>query len=166
MSGREEELDRILLTLAAYFRYQLSEGDVKLYHRGLEDLAVEDIKRASLEVIKTGRFFPKIAELRELAAPPVLALEDQAQVQAGLVLQAARDYGINRQPLFGDHITRALLRGRFSWRAICDLTSKEQTWFVKEFIQAYRAYGTAGEAPLQLEAPGPSIAKLLKGIGG
>jgi hypothetical protein len=167
MSGnRVEEIDKMLLTLSAYFRYPLTEGDINLYHRGLEDLAVERIRDACFQILKTGRFFPKITELRELAAPPVMALEDQAQVQAGLVLQKAREHGLNHQPLFGDPITRALLRGRFSWRSICDLTSKEQTWFVKEFIQAYRAYGTAGEAPLQLEAPGPSIAKLLKGIGG
>ena len=62
-----------LALLTAAFSKELPKPTVRIYLTALEDLSPEFLLRACDEIIKTSKFFPTIAEIRETA----MRLDDQ-----------------------------------------------------------------------------------------
>jgi hypothetical protein len=93
---RAEDFDRFseaLIVLAEAFDVRLSAARINLYFEGLSDRGWPAVETAFGQALRTCKFFPKIAELRELAAGG--SHEDQAEhawSQFWLVLQRFGTY--------------------------------------------------------------------------
>lgn len=61
----------LLLTVAAAVDRELPEDRVTIYFAAMGDLELDQVRHACAAAIKTLRFFPTVAELRELATPYV-----------------------------------------------------------------------------------------------
>jgi len=88
-SQRRATSGAILQRLAAAFPSQnsITADTLKVYIESLSDYSPEVLAQAAQEWIRTGKFFPKVAELREIAdriakqsraEPDVLALPEYA----------------------------------------------------------------------------------------
>lgn len=72
------EFGDLLKALAAAYREEVDEATTAGYLLTLSDLPIERIKAAVVEAMRTKRFFPKAAELREIAQA---AIDREASVR-------------------------------------------------------------------------------------
>ena len=80
----------ILHGLGEIYGESVSPLRAELYFRALDDLSLEDVKRAANLHTRRCKFFPKPAELREAVAGPV---EDRAELAWSEVRALVRRYG-------------------------------------------------------------------------
>lgn len=133
-----DSFGRIIVTLAeAYPSTRLTEAQVRLYYRALEDLSAEQVGAACLRTVQELKYFPTIAELRTFVAASV---DDAALLAWGGLTRAAREVGSYESLDVEDPAAAAALLHAFgSWAAFCEtddgpaLTQKRQ-----EFLAAYR----------------------------
>jgi len=146
---RKQDLHRIasaLLGLGEVFDKQLSETLVDLYVKALDGLTAEQIEQAAGKAITSCKWFPKPVELRELAGGTEQAsLEDLAEVQADIAVEAIDRVGPYRSITFEDPVTTAVIRQRFGgWENWCCQPPGEIKWSRKDFVKAYLAYSRSG----------------------
>ncbi len=96
----EPEFRRSVETLAMNFNKALTPQFVNLMLRGLEDLPLEAFKRGCLKALKTAKFFPTVAELRELTAEAVAEAKVEAAWDASRALPAKTEWD-TRKPEVG-----------------------------------------------------------------
>lgn len=66
MANGTDILD-VLGTLVDYFAVEPNDAQLRLYVRALSDLTGAELQAAADEYIKTGKWFPKVSELRDIA---------------------------------------------------------------------------------------------------
>lgn len=146
---RQQNLQRIasaLLGLGEIYDKQLSETMIELYVKALDGLTASQIEQAATKAIATCKWFPKPVELRELAGGTEQAsLDDLAEVQADIAIDAIDRVGPYRSITFEDPITTAVIRQRFGgWENWCCQPPGELKWSRKDFVKAYLAYARSG----------------------
>ncbi len=119
---------RCMIILEKYFEKTLGDAEddsiKQLYFDGLSDLSIEEIEQATRRAIATLRFFPKIAELRELVEG---TKEDRAAIAWESALQAHRKAGAWSSVIFSDAATGEALKTVFGgWVEFCE--SVHQVW--------------------------------------
>ena len=93
---REQDFDRFsegLIVLAEAFDVKLSAARINLYFEGLSDLDWSHVEAAFTQVLRTCKFFPRVAEIREIVAggsPEELA--EHAWRQLWLALERCGTY--------------------------------------------------------------------------
>lgn len=142
------EILQAIANLAMAFERDISEDRMKIYLEDLKDLPVDRVLAAIRQARRTCKFFPSIAELRELAGSGEnkQALEDQAALAWDRLRCLRRGY---RHEALACPITKKcwLALGGTNGFAVWDYEAQEQ-WKRKEFISLYLAYArTAGRSP-------------------
>lgn len=80
----EHGFAQLLAALATVFDKELGEELVGVYFKALEDMPLEDLATATKRAIRECKFFPRPAELRELAGTGLSSAEVYARVVAVL----------------------------------------------------------------------------------
>ena len=62
------EFDKALATMAVAMRENITEDVLDIYFSALRDLEIKTVANAIISLSKTAKFFPKVGEIRELAA--------------------------------------------------------------------------------------------------
>lgn len=124
------------------FGKESSEFLVDIYYKQLCDYPEKDVLGAISTAIGTLRWFPKPVELTELiTGESHLSIEDKAQAQALLVVDAIRRHGAYASVRFEDPVTTRTVQGLYgTWPKACELREEAVKWFVKDFVATYKAY--------------------------
>jgi len=114
-----QEFVKIMAPLIELFEKTMTTPMWGIYFEALQDLGRESIALAVARAIRECRFFPKPAELRELAGDG-LSLNDRAELALSVVRRAAREIPDQHSITFPPPINAAIeaMGGRekvFSW---------------------------------------------------
>ncbi len=146
---------------------RISPLSLELSYQALKKYSLEQITGAVSTLLISHRFntMPTIADIAETIdqAEGKVAIDDQAEVQAGEVLNHLRRYGAGTTPMFSDPITRELMRGRWqygSWAR--NVLESDLKWWRHEFVRAYKAHHVAGAGAF-LPAGG-KLSKIAQGV--
>lgn len=136
-----EETVKALAVLFEAFRATATEGTYRAYLLGLEDVPVPNLKRAVVDAIKTGKFCPTVAELRELAG--VANGQQRAELAFAALDRAIANHGGYRSVSFDDPLINAVVRSLGGWTRVCDMHPEEfAKWYRKEFLATYERMST------------------------
>jgi hypothetical protein len=139
----------IIMALFSNYATQISRRtaeDVAIaletYVIGLEDLSVEDARAAVNRAIKTMKWLPNVAELRELVVSTTMTTARKTGAEAwGDVMKAIGKYGRNRVPGVSFEFTDALVArvvDSLGWADLCnDDDAAARASSRKRFIEAY-----------------------------
>lgn len=141
--------------LAEAFGRLATEVTFRAYIAGLEGLTVEQIETGVNRALKTCKFMPTPAELRELSGE--LRANDRA-VKAWIVFEkAVTRIGSYKTVSFDDVVINAVVRSLGGWVHCCAMPTREfDTFLRKKFTDAYESLYRSGvgeeeAAPLQGE---------------
>lgn len=144
----------VALLAEAYGRLA-TEVTFRAYIAGLEGLTVEQIETGVNRALKTCKFMPTPAELRELSGE--LRANDRA-VKAWIVFEkAVTRIGSYKTVSFDDVVINAVVRSLGGWVHCCAMPTREfDTFLRKKFTDAYESLYRSGvgeeeAAPLQGE---------------
>lgn len=120
--ANEADVLRVLALLgASYPNFELRDDTGEVYCRLLADLPCEALEAAAIQHVAENRFFPTVAELREVAERIIgygdrrpTALEAWGEVKENMVHS---DY--TRMPEFSNPITVRVLRSMGWWYNLC-----------------------------------------------
>lgn len=131
-----KEFCSIMVGLTENFGGKLTENGLLLKFEALKCYSLMEIKEAAVVLVKEKKInrMPNVAEFIDVIEAKD---EDLAELEASNILKMVRSLGAYRCPIHKDPVTRELFTSRFLWREVCALTSKELTWFIKEFKSAY-----------------------------
>lgn len=110
------------------------------YWQALRDLPIEAVETAARRAMGECRFFPKPAELRELAGGQTPAL--RAAEAFSHARKAISAHGRNRSVDFDDPIIPAVIRAlRGTWLGWCNSHSEDlDTFLQRDFVRLYVEY--------------------------
>ena len=145
------EFLQVIAALAATFRQEASEALIEGYWLGLEDLDVRAVKGAAVQAMRTSKFMPAVAELRELAG--VLSPADRAVLAWNAVERARALHGYYHSVDFDDPVINATIRTMGGWMAFEErFDSDDAKWIRQDFERTYAALCRSGIGP-DLAAP-------------
>lgn len=146
---------------------EITDDVVRLYSKALKDFTIDDIEGAGVKILQSWEYnrMPPVAVILKHLRGESQPIEDKATVIANEIVAHLKHYGAGKFPdLHGDKIATHLMTRRWPYREWgSQLVNSEAHWWVKEFIEAYRAYQET-DVPVQIEAPA-EFKKLLEGIG-
>lgn len=132
------EFRQRLVGLAEVYDVKLSPQRVAIYFEALRDLAWPDVARALGEAVKTSKFLPRPAELRQLAVGDVEDRTEQAWMVLRTAMRQAGSYAsiATADPALGEAIVSVF----GSWPAACQVELSPEMWASKrkEFGRVYR----------------------------
>lgn len=129
--------------MAEAFGRQATDVTFRAYIAGLEGLTVEQIESGVNRALKSCKFMPAPAELRELAGE--LKGQDRA-VKAWLAFEkAVARIGGYKTVSFDDVVINATVRSIGGWQHCCTMSAHEfDTFLRKKFIDAYDSLYRSG----------------------
>lgn len=158
--------DAFAVGLAALARALGGKVDAQvteLYYVALQDLDEQAWQRATARALRELKFFPRPAELRELAGEH--SSNDRVIAAWTEAMTAAASVGGWSSVDFEDPAINAAVRSMGGWIRFCGRSSDELERFGrKNFEQAYRAY--AKSCTEEAAAPLPGLAALGNGAQG
>ncbi|KKN29886.1 hypothetical protein LCGC14_0839640 [marine sediment metagenome] len=142
--NEEPDFTEVIAALAATFRQEATQAVYLGYWMGLRDLALEDVKRAAIRAMRTSKFMPAVAELRELAGemlPEHRAVKAWAAFKEGL-----RQHGYYQSVSFDDGLINATVRNLGGWMPLLERLDSEEDekWIRKDFEWVYKAFAISG----------------------
>jgi hypothetical protein len=157
-----------LIALATAFRETLTPECLAIYVESLSDLSDDQVRQAVGRAIRELKFFPRVAELRELAGA---AAKDQRTVEAEAAWKYAnaylREWGVDRMPLFrsGATIEAPPIPARIDYalrrigglRGLNQITEENRPFVFKDFCEAYNLAPIADSLAPQLTGKFPAI---------
>ena len=136
----------ILNGLAEDKGVQLSTAGIAMKFEALKSFNLEDIHKAALCMMGNKKFatMPSVADFIEYLGGG--SVDDNGQIQAGVVWQAIKKHGGNRSVCFDDPVTQAVIvQGFGGWQKLCaEMLEEQQKWFMKDFAKLYGAFGRRG----------------------
>lgn len=132
-----EEFGRRLVALAELFDATLTPVKVALYFEGLRDVSFERVAYALNAAVKTATFFPRPAELRQLALGDAEDAAEAAWMQLRDAMRIAGSYAsVVLDATLGE--TVAAVFG--TWPQLCAADLSPEMWTAKrkEFGRVYR----------------------------
>lgn len=162
----ERFLDAFMTCWSVFKDCEPAEVVLSAYYKTLEKFSIKEIEKAFSNAIGNLKWFPKPVELIELAEDSHrLLIEDQATIQAALVIHSMKTIGSYGNPNFKDPITIAVVNKGFGgWKDLCEnQTSDGNHWFIKNFTDLYQSFNNQDHIE-QIEA-GPEVKKLTGNIG-
>lgn len=136
-------LAQLTAALCEAFGRVPSEATFLAYRVGLEDLQSESLEFACVKAMRTCRFMPTPAELRELAG--VVSGKDRAVLAWEVVLRNLC-IGPYRHVDFDDGLINATIRNLGGWNTFLSRFSdaESEKWLRKEFCDTYAALHRTG----------------------
>ena len=135
------EFATYLTGTAEVFDAQLSKVKIDFYFNALKDLTIAEINTAINHIVRTSRFFPKPAEIREAVYGKP---EDRAVIAVDKIQNALRGVGGYQTICFDDPIIHLIIQNYGGWVKLSDITQDEWKWLKKEFIKHYQVYASRG----------------------
>jgi hypothetical protein len=111
------------------FGAKIDNPTLDAYWHFLSDLDLGDFKRAVTAAGKTLKWFPKPAELRDLAEGPKRITAAMQWANVRKMMDKIDIYG---SPDFGP-LVNAVLHALGGWKSLCDRTIPELVWIQKDF---------------------------------
>lgn len=135
--------------LASTFGREVDEALIMGFEMGLEGLTTEQIERSVALAVRTKKFFPSPAELRELAGE--VPSGERAVVAWDAFAQAVSKHGYYDSVDFDDPVINATIRNLGGWQRVCQIDDPKEfeTFFRKDFERVYVALYKAGISPEQ-----------------
>lgn len=124
--------------VAAHPRMQIGPETVALYCTALDDLEPEAVQWAARRLIQTSKFFPTVAEIRELVAQAAVGVEKTASEAWEHVIGEVRRVGYymhDGEPALND-VERRAVRALGGWRSLC-MSEEPQGVLRAQFKTAY-----------------------------
>lgn len=136
-----ESAEVVAMLIAAFPSWKPSHATTLVYQSELEDLDYSVAKASVRHLIRTSRFCPTIAELREAALEATQGVPRSGASAYGDVMAAirkhGRTYGGEPAPLFEDPLIAECIRiWGGSWNAVCDSPDNDPAGRAR-FIELY-----------------------------
>lgn len=133
----------VIEALAATFSREATEALLTGYWLGLSDVPLAQVKRAVVAAMRTSRFMPSVAELRELSGELPLAVRT---VKAWDVFErAVIEHGGYSSVCFDDPVINATIHQLGGWERCCETeTQRFDVWLRKDFERVYAALCRSG----------------------
>lgn len=150
-------LARILAVLGETFNETVSDIRTEGYLMGLSDLQIEQVERGARQALKTSKFFPRPAELRELA---VGSADDAAEMAWLELLHEVRRVGSYGVPRLEASVAIAMRAVWGTWEHLCATLPNdgpEMLGWTKRFKSAYGAVNHPSRIALNRAAPTPLL---------
>lgn len=143
------QADQLVSMLAEVTGRKFSPEGLMAYDIALSDVPLAALNSAALQLLKTAKFMPSPAEIREAAGAVsgAVATKDKPTLAWVDVRRAINRVGGYDSPNFQDPLINATIRAMGGWVALCDSTPDELVWREKDFLRTYAAL-----APLPLPA--------------
>jgi len=126
-----------LSVLAEAYGVGLSPMKVVAYYYAVADLNEEELATTMNLALRSFRYFPSPAELRELVRGSV---EDRAVAAFNALIRATREHGYYASVRFEDELIMTVIDHMGGWMEWCQLTAKQQESRLKEFVSLYRYF--------------------------
>lgn len=139
---------RVLAEVLPSQHKTMTDARIEIYFIALKDIESGALDQAFKTALRTCKFFPAIAELRDLAgyglADSQVSIESKA-LQAWSVVRDAMDrYDYGRSVDFGG-TANAAIDNLGGWVRLCGLPQDElDKWTRKDFLRVYAAYEQSG----------------------
>ncbi len=151
-STKVDPVDAVVVMLAESFRVKPSEAMVEGYRIGLDGLEISKIKAAATTAIRTKKFMPSAAELRELAGE--MSIDDRAVLAFDALNRAIDRHHYIKSVDFDDRAINTAINALGGWEAICDTPMAEwHSFFRKRFMETYTAFVRTGRVGESAGAP-------------
>jgi hypothetical protein len=132
-------LAKILAVLGETFNEPVSKLRAEGYYEGLKEIAIDDVRTAAQVALRTCKFFPRPAELRELVTGRT---EDRAALAWSEMLTEVKRVGYIGAPHLPDDTMNAILSLWGGWTRLCQTLpgdGPELIGWMKQFQQVYGA---------------------------
>lgn len=142
----QEQVTFLVSVLASTFQRQVTPAMLQGYLIGLSGMTLEEVKQATQMALRTCKFMPTPAELRELAgdAKP----EDAALIAWEIATRAVEAIGWYGSVQFEDPAITATIRSLGGWQKFCERCGgEEEKWLRQDFLRTYAAYCKVGVSP-------------------
>lgn len=149
-----EQLARLYVLVGALgeaFNRAISKATLEAYRIGLSDLPYEAVALAVQNSLRTSRFMPTPAELRELAGE--VQGKDRGVLAWDTVLRSI-GLGAYKHVTFSDGVINATIRSLGGWPTFISryASAEDEKWLRKEFVETY---AVQCKRPLSAEAAAP-----------
>lgn len=114
-----------MVIITAAFPQDIPEATLELYVASLEDIPDEATMEACRRIVRSSRFLPRIAEIREQAiriADPHLLPPNEAEAWSE-VQRAIESVGRHGQAVWSHPAIREAVKGMGGFRQVCDSTA-------------------------------------------
>ena len=135
---------------AVAYQKDVKEGTFEVYAAYLSDIPPQYTRAAVDELVKTSRWIPTIAELRETARTIWMqerGLEEETAEHAWvLLLELMKKHGFNepKRDAFSSDAAHTAMRS-VGWRSICMATDAQLIQLHRAYVKAYD--GVKGDKP-------------------
>lgn len=142
----QEMFKKFMAGMGEVFGKEISDILFDIYWNALKDFSDEQCKTSFNRAMVQCKFFPKPVELIDMINCERGQLEDIAQIQADIVVNAIKKIGQYQSVKFKDKTTNAVITRCFgSWVKMCeDLEESKEQWFKKDFVKYYQSYKRQG----------------------
>lgn len=145
-----------LAPLVYAYQKEVKEGTFEAYATYLADIPPEYIRRAVDNLIRSSKWLPTVAEIREQAqaewAEDKGMEEETAEKAWILLLELVKKYGfqgIKRDKFSSDAAYNAMRA--IGWRTVCMMTDSQMGYVHNEYVKAYE--GVKGRKPVFIKRP-------------
>lgn len=146
MNEWQEKVTFLITVLASTYGRQASPALLEGYLVGLAGLELQEVEQAIGMALRTCKFMPSPAELRELAGE--MRPDDAAVLAWEIACEAVSQYGWYRSVRFEDPAITATIRSLGGWQKFCERCGgEEEKWLRKEFLAIYASYRRVGVSP-------------------
>lgn len=142
LTSDEAEFERLINVLAVQFNVEASPTLVSVYWMGLDDITIEDLRRAVRTLLKSSRFMPKVVDIRE--ATGQLTPDARATLAATELRDAIGRHGSYRSVRFTDPYITAAVRRLGGWTEVATAETEKLPFLLKDFERIYRALLASG----------------------
>lgn len=152
----------VIRGLADNFSAEVTADGLEFRFECLKKYSIEQIKAAALAVVRTRKYtkMPTVADFIEAIEGNT---DDRAEQEAMLVLAEIRRIGSYQTPAFADTKTRQIV-SHMGWGNLCQMKEIESRFFVKDFIESYRAEARRQDTATISAGVEHDVKRLLDGI--
>jgi len=120
-------------------RITLNSDLMEAWYRMLSDLTDEEFKYSIEVIVKTFKFPPTIAEIREEAKEYSREVELTPEEAWALVYRDIHVYGYYREPVYDDWKLEAA-KNAIGWHTLCDMTEETKEVIRAHFMRIYESF--------------------------
>lgn len=147
-SNDRKRLALAIGALGEAYRQPVSEATIRAYEMALVDVPIGAIESAVERAFRERKFFPTVAELRELAGE--LPADSRTVIAWAAVRRAMQQYGPYQSIQFDDPAITAAIRALGGWERLDQrLETEEEQWVQRDFAAAYLTYLRRGVLPAE-----------------
>ena len=138
----------ISLLLASFRHLQIKEETMDLWFQLLDDMSDNDFMASIKNICRnTAEIYPTTNIVALIREQFKMDNEDMAILAWQSVLGAIETYGSYETVIFQDRAIHSAVDLVGGWIELCSITTEEEQWKKKEFIQAYKAVVNRDDHP-------------------